>query len=566
MANLASMQAEMKVLRAVYAASLPEKIKEIEHAWQQLLTKDWNEANLRNMHRMVHSLTGSGATFGFAQLSDVARQLEQDLKQLAQAKMAPNEERLARIRVLLSELHQVTLHRGASDQSLEQAANESGGLVAEHESASSRYWSPVSATRIFLVEDEPALAELLRIQLRYFGYDVTVFGTLADFCLAMRSRPDVVVLMDVTFPEAEQGGIKAMQQIQRLRDIPAPVIFITSHDDFATRLEAARAGGIAYLPKPVNIDQLIGKLDAMTSPLSPVPYRILIVDDSKALTSYYSNVLEQAGMVVKAVNNPLEIMEPLLEFSPDLILVDLYMAGCNGMELAKVIRQFESFVSIPIVFLSAEDDLDKQFSAMNLGGDDFLTKPIEPKHLVFSVSNRVRRSLLLRSFMVRDNLTKLLNHTAITDQLVRETARAKRQGAPFAFAMIDIDQFKTINDTYGHPVGDQVIKSLSLLLRQRLRDNDSVGRYGGEEFAVILSGTDGASAVKVLDSIRHDFSQLRHLSDRTEFSVTFSCGVADGLAFADATALCDAADRALDQAKQGGRNRTVLAEAEQRPV
>jgi len=252
-------------------------------------------------------------------------------------------------------------------------------------------------------------------------------------------------------------------------------------------------------------------------------------------------------------------MESLLEFAPDLILIDIYMPGCNGMELAKVIRQLDAFVSIPIVFLSAESNLDKQLIAMGLGADDFLTKPIQPLHLVSSVSSRIQRSLKLRSFMVRDSLTGLLNHTTIKEQLSREVALAKRQGTPLAFAMIDIDHFKQVNDAYGHAAGDRVIKSLSRLLKQRLREAEMVGRYGGEEFAVILSNTDGVMAVKVMDAIRKDFSQLRNRADSREFAVTFSCGVADVLHFGDHAELSNAADKALYTAKNSGRNQVVLA-------
>ncbi len=253
-------------------------------------------------------------------------------------------------------------------------------------------------------------------------------------------------------------------------------------------------------------------------------------------------------------------MEPLLEFAPDLILIDLYMPGCNGMELAKVIRQLDAFVGIPIVFLSAEGDPDKQLFAMGMGADDFLTKPIRPHRLVSSVSSRVRRSLQLRSFMVRDSLTGLLNHTAIKDQLEHEVAQTKRRRTPLSFAMVDIDHFKQINDTYGHPAGDRVIKSLSRLLKQRLRETDVIGRYGGEEFAVILTNTDRGTAMKVLEAIREDFSQLHHLADGREFSATFSCGVADVSYFGDAAKLCDAADKALYKAKRAGRNRMMQAD------
>ena len=324
------------------------------------------------------------------------------------------------------------------------------------------------------------------------------------------------------------------------------------------RLEAVRAGSIAYLSKPVNIGVLVDKLDHLTSTQPVAAYRVLIVDDTDSHATHYAAILEQAGMSVRVVNDPLLVMQPLLDFVPDLILIDMYMPGCNGAELAMVIRQMDAFIGIPIVFLSAETDPDKQLAAVGLGGDDFLLKPVAPQHLVASVSSRIKRSLLLRSFMVNDSLTGLLNHTAIKDQLAREMIRAKRNKTALSMAMVDIDHFKLVNDNYGHPVGDRVIKSLSRLLKQRLRENDLVGRYGGEEFAVILVDADGPAAVKVLDNIRRDFALLRHLAGEQDFSVTFSCGVADLSNFADGSRLIDAADKALYQAKHAGRNRVVL--------
>ncbi|MDD2914788.1 MAG: diguanylate cyclase [Gallionella sp.] len=542
------MQAKLKVLSDAYAAQLPEKIRQIEQAWELLPRDTWDEENFATLHRMVHSLTGSGKTFGFALLTDVARNLEEYLKSLALEKIALNEQQHNKLQVLMRELHQVTLHCNS-------VADDNPQLVVP---ASGEAASP---KRIFVVEGNHEQAEELKVQLSYFGYDVGAFNNLADFRLAMQANPDVVVLMDVTLSGSSQEGIELMKEIQQGRDIPVPVFFLTARDELAIRLEAVRAGGIAYLSKPINIGNLIDKLDTLTSTLPSAPYRVLVVDDSESITSYCATVLEQTGMVVKVVNNPLDVMSPLLEFTPDLILLDIYMPGCNGLELAKVIRQLDAFISIPIVFLSAESDLDKQLFAMGLGADDFLTKPIQPQHMISAVTSRIQRSLVLRSFMVRDSLTGLLNHTAIKDQLDREVAQTKRRGMPLAFAMVDIDHFKHVNDTYGHPAGDRVIKSLSRLLKQRLRETDMVGRYGGEEFAVILSNTNGETAQKVLDAIRHDFSQLRHMADGKEFSATFSCGIADVSFFGDSTKLCDAADRVLYKAKHAGRNRVLLGDA-----
>ena len=423
--------------------------------------------------------------------------------------------------------------------------------------------SPPTSTgskRVVVVEGEAEVAQDLALHLSYFGYEVKVFNRLAEFRRGIETMENVVVLMGISFPEDGLGGVRIMKEMQLGRDTPVPVLFISSSDDIAARLESVRAGGLAYFTKPVNLGELVDKLDELTSAHLPQPYRVLIVDDSSLMARCHADMLEQAGMSVKVVNNPMEVMEPLHEFGPDLVLMDIYMPECNGLELAKVIRQLESFVSTPIVFLASERDLDKQLTAMSLGGYDFLTKPIKAGQLVSSVSSRIQRSRMLRSFMVRDSLTGLLNHTAIKDQLEREVARAKRLKTPLAYAMIDIDHFKQVNDTYGHPVGDRVIKSLSRLLKQRLRETDVVGRYGGEEFAVIMSDTDGQAAMKVLDNIREAFSRLSHLADGKEFSVTFSCGVADVALCGDAIKLGDAADKAMYEAKNAGRNCLVLVQ------
>src|SRR5690606_5829512 len=215
-------------------------------------------------------------------------------------------------------------------------------------------------------------------------------------------------------------------------------------------------------------------------------------------------------------------------------------------------------VSVPIIYLSAEDDLEKQLDAMSEGGEDFLTKPIKPRHLISTVRNRAARARDLKSRMVRDSLTGLYNHTH-TLQLLEDTcSRARRDGEPLTFAMIDIDHFKKVNDSYGHPMGDRVIKSLALFLKQRLRKSDHIGRYGGEEFAVILPDTDAATAARVLDEIRQRFSEIHYPAQPQDLRCTFSCGIAQLRATTDASSLSQQADTALYQAKNGGRNQVAV--------
>jgi len=547
--STAELQEKLRSLAISYAAKLPDKISQIEQTWGRLQT-EWNEETLQTLQCMVHSLAGSGKTFGFADLSVMARMLEESLKGMVRSKTPTNEPQCIQIQKQIAQLRQAASHASPIQGEVPAPA------MTAQTAAGFR-----GLKQVFVVDDDCEVSHDLALQLRHFGYEVRVFNRLDEFQLAVKQVHDVIILMDVEFQEDRLAGINAMKKIQQERMALAPVIFISAHDDLISRLGAVRAGSVAYFTKPVNPGELIDQLDALTSLQPQQPFRVLIVDDSATMLAYHSAVLEQAGMLVSTIDKPMEIMGTLREFDPDLVLMDMYMPECDGIELAKVIRQLGGFVGIPIVYLSAEKDSDKQFEAISFGGDDFLVKPIEPQHLVSAIAARIQRTRLLRSLMVRDSLTGLFNHTSIKDQLDREVARAHRLKSPLAYAMIDIDFFKKVNDSYGHPAGDRVIKSLARLLKQRLRETDIVGRYGGEEFAVILTGTDGPSAVKVLDGIRDAFSRLIHLSEDKEFSVNLSCGVADVAHFGDAIQIGDAADKALYQAKQAGRNRVVLAQA-----
>jgi diguanylate cyclase (GGDEF)-like protein len=161
--------------------------------------------------------------------------------------------------------------------------------------------------------------------------------------------------------------------------------------------------------------------------------------------------------------------------------------------------------------------------------------------------------------MSQDSLTGLLKHASIKDRLAQEMERARRQGKVMSAVMLDIDFFKKVNDNWGHPVGDQVIKTLGHLLRQRLRSQDSVGRYGGEEFVAVLPECGPEAALQLVDDIRQRFGAVKFNSQGQEFSVTLSAGIAASEHFHTPADLLAAADAALYEAKHGGRNQVRLA-------
>ncbi len=407
---------------------------------------------------------------------------------------------------------------------------------------------------IFLALNNSEYANRIINQLEFFGFRSVNFQSAEDFIhAAAQDKPETIVA-DVDFGGDPLGGIEAVRQIQSCHETTIPTIYVSEHrDDIETRLLASRNGGEEFFYRAVDPGQLIEKIEQYTHSNVQDPYRILLVDDSKAQAKYIENILIKTGMIPKVVIDPMQVLVALEKFQPEIIIMDMYMPGCTGMELARVIRQQDRFHSVPIIYLSAEDDVNKQLHAMSLGGDDFLTKPIDPKHLIATLQNRGRRARSLLALMIRDSLTGLYNHTHTLHLLEQEIAKGIEQNKPVCFAMLDIDYFKKINDNYGHPIGDRVLKSLSLFLKQRLRKTDHIGRYGGEEFAIVLPNTTERDAKTIINEIRERFAELPQPTGDRTFNVTFSCGIA----LADdenAQLVCERADQALYDAKRNGRN------------
>ena len=334
-----------------------------------------------------------------------------------------------------------------------------------------------------------------------------------------------------------------------------PTILISDESDFAFRLAAVRAGVVAIIRRPVNpteISEWLLYLDALET---PADVSVLIVDDDWLAAEINASVLRSDGMTVTTVTDPAKAVEAIEALGPDIVLMDMQMPGIGGVELARVIRQSMHFVSLPIVFLSAERDEDRQLAARRQGGDDFIKKPVQPDMLVSLVRLRADRAKLLRSFIERDRLTGLFDQTRFKERLAHEVERCRRTGAEICLAMIDLDHFKRLNDVHGHATGDDVLRTLADLLGTGLRKIDIVGRCGGEEFGVILLDTSLDDAARILDGLRQRFGGIVFPGRQAPFSVTFSAGLASSSDCRDIAGLVAVADAALYGAKRNGRNR-----------
>jgi diguanylate cyclase (GGDEF)-like protein len=419
-----------------------------------------------------------------------------------------------------------------------------------------------SPPSVVIVSHDDMLAGELSVFLRGNGFVVERATTPVEIARAAGRSPHTGVLVDLD-AVAEDQLTAHLHRIAALRPRTVPLFGLGGGTDLKLHLAAIRCGVEALFAKPVDPTTVADLLERRLRPVREDPFRVIVVDDSRATADFVKGTLEQAGMICRTVDEPLATLDAIRDFRPDLVLTDLYMPACSGPELAALIRMHPGFLGIPIVYLSSEMDPDLRIEALRQGADDFLSKPIRPEHLVASVQVRCQRARLLRSQMLRDSLTGLYNHTTLKDRLESEVSRAHRRRSPLCCAMLDLDHFKSVNDTHGHAVGDRVIVSLARLLRRRLRKNDVIGRYGGEEFALLLPDTPLADARVVLDGLREAFHAIPQTGVRGPFATSFSCGLAELLPGESAEALNDAADQALYRAKAAGRNR-VFTDAERR--
>lgn len=522
-------------LQVAYAKKLPIKLAEIAKQWE-LLNADFDKQRFIDFHRAVHTLCGSAGTYGYSQLSQVARDLEIYLKQLLDYN-ALNAAQKSEIAHLLEKLqHAFTAKEDTLIPSLEPSLKF------------------IESKLIYLIDHQEHFQQELKENLEQLGYKLITFKTCAEFQAVSGEQLPAAIIIDSRHLDDQQAEYLATFRHQ----YKMPILCIASQSDFLTRLKAIRAGASIFLHKPIEVSYLTKLLDDLCGTSIKENYRILILDDSDFLAKYYAFILREAKMEAHFITDPKNLLQELNDFNPDLLLMDLYMPDCTGVELATIIRQEERYASLPIIFISTEEDRFKQLATLSsAGGDDFLTKPILPQHLVSAVKARAKRSALLLSYITHDSLTNLLNHTYILQQLELEILRAKRQQQMLAFAMLDLDNFKQANDKYGHPIGDVILRKAADFISTRLRKTDFIGRYGGEEFAIIFPATSLENAIKICEELCEKFSLYPFESSEDKFYVTFSVGVAAYPTFATVDSLVAAADRALYRAKSEGRNRVI---------
>ncbi|HFE38625.1 MAG TPA: response regulator, partial [Gammaproteobacteria bacterium] len=252
---------------------------------------------------------------------------------------------------------------------------------------------PAKERLVYLLDTDKAYLEKISVELLNAGFKVACFRETSEFEKHCEHTTPNFVISDIAFATDEQKSLSSV--ITRLREASDQIFsitFISAQDSTQSRLAAVRAGGSHYFVKPLDIDKLITTFTSVNHITNFSKYRVLLVDDDKDLLAFHSGILNPKEFIVETESDPLNALDKIKSFQPELVIFDYYMPKCSGLELAKIIRQDEQYTELPIVFLSSESNLEVQLEGMNVGGDDFLSKPVSPNHFNRLISARVKRT------------------------------------------------------------------------------------------------------------------------------------------------------------------------------
>lgn len=291
--------------------------------------------------------------------------------------------------------------------------------------------------------------------------------------------------------------------------------------------------------------------------------KVLLIDDAPTMHMTVETLLESEGLEFHSALTGESGLAMASMLKPDVILLDVEMPELDGFEVCRRLKQDTEIQSIPVIFLTAHDSTEQKVKGLDLGATDYVVKPCDAAELLARVRVSLRMKYLMDLLATTarvDGLTGMWNRTYLDQWLAGEIASMKRHGGRLGCIMVDVDCFKSINDTYGHRVGDHVLRSIAHCLKNGTRVEDIVCRYGGEEFTILTPAVEGVGVSMLAERLRSAIAATVFTVGTLNLHVTCSFGVSDCTQGSVLT-LIDRADKALYAAKDAGRNRVMRAAA-----
>jgi len=291
--------------------------------------------------------------------------------------------------------------------------------------------------------------------------------------------------------------------------------------------------------------------------MSDTKNSILLIEDDEHLVKVLKLFFTNSNFSITSAANGVQALEILKNSSlPNIIICDIMMPKMDGYQFRRTVLKKEDLKMIPFIFLTAKGRTPEKITGLEMGVDDYVTKPFEIDELLARVNAILKRHKSYKKLIQYDGLTNLYNRSTIEEKVNQEVHRVRRYKITSSVVLLDIDHFKQVNDSFGHNFGDEVLIKIAKTILEQLREVDVAGRYGGEEFVILMPETEKETAWRVSERLRKKISVLTF--DSYDCKITTSGGVSsapeDGMELKD---IIEKADVALYQAKNSGRNRII---------
>lgn len=608
-------------LRLAFLRHLPKRIEAVCRRARRFCSEGWDINGLSLLHEDVQRLAGASGRYGALEASEQLLMLETLLGELAETGGLPDEAGNGHLLALLDSLaaqagEAVDEEPHSAAPTAETPASPASGDAPKHSHAEvppPNYWrrwtgdappaaealkpattavrpktadaeaaasplppveqpapapKPVRAApspgrpgngrRIYHLTDGGELACELDQRLETQGYELELLESPAELKEILNALAPDLVIVDAAFMNEIEGVGAVLRATRERTGTRLPMLVISNEDSIPARLVARRAGADALLVRPEGAEAVMAKLAELLVSAGEATYRILVVEDDRSQALFAESILRNAGMEVRSVHEAFDVLQAMEEFRPDLVLMDLYMPHCDGTELTALIREREEFLHTPIVFLSGESDQDKHFEALSAGGDDFLSKPIRPKHLIAAVNNRVRRARAVQERAQlrdpRDPVTGLHRRSYMLDRLAETLASDNVRSQPGGLLFVEIEGAPQLRERYGLTVLEQLLAEAGSQLTQGLGEGELGCRYSDGCFVVYSQERDEAGLERLALDLRNALITHPFKAEGKPIRLRAVVGVASFRHnFADAGSMLNAAERAAREARSGDR-------------
>ncbi|MCG7922966.1 MAG: response regulator [Candidatus Thiodiazotropha lotti] len=447
---------------------LPKLLDQLKSNWPILPSGLWNSSCIQTALRLLHELSRTSKASGLVTIFELCLAIEKVISDIHEEHELPDRDEMDQLSLYLAQLTEAVEASSSGQPHIDLSIN--------------------SCQVIYLPRNN-VNGDLITTAIEKNGWSVRQLADIDSLESVLINHPVDLLLLDTRYlPFIDQIKL-CFSDLNRGQAKSPELVFISNACDVETRLEVLRAGSSQCYSEPINVNELMAGITHILSPELNPRYRVLVVEDDESQAEFARKLLKKGGFETLVTTDPMNVMEAVEGFQPDLVLMDLYMPGANGIELTQLIRAKATTCFIPIVFLSGEEDIEKKILALHSGADDYLTKPVRAPHLIATVQTRIMRAKQILSYhetTIDDAITGVVDRRRLLDELDLCCTGNALECEFMALFLITLESDESLTDEQSSAANHALISLISDVLNPLLGKRDLIARTGNTTLGILI--------------------------------------------------------------------------------